>query len=189
MATPPDRSHRPTRDEVAPDQSSPPEPRGTGDGSRQERLGHGESLIDLPVGLDGTGWRTESDSLGAVRVPADRYWGAQTQRSLTHFSIGTDRMPLAGLLERGESTDTAEEIAARTVNKERSRAGEANGDGRTPTDDCSSGRRRGCRSHSGPRGRTLDQFYNEARVKGIRGRSKMTKAQLQRVVDDGGVRS
>ncbi|MDI1289038.1 MAG: class II fumarate hydratase [bacterium] len=65
-----------------------------GDGSRQERRGHGESLLDLPVGLHETGWRTESDSLGEVRVPADRYWGAQTQRSLAHFSIGTERMPL-----------------------------------------------------------------------------------------------
>lgn len=53
------------------------------------------ALLDLPVGLDGTGWRDEHDSLGVVQVPADRYWGAQTQRSLTHFTIGAERMPMA----------------------------------------------------------------------------------------------
>ncbi|GGM21370.1 class II fumarate hydratase [Dactylosporangium sucinum] len=50
---------------------------------------------DLPIGIDATGTRTETDSLGAVDVPADRYWGAQTQRSLEHFDIGDDRMPKA----------------------------------------------------------------------------------------------
>lgn len=51
-------------------------------------------LLDLPVGLDASGWREEHDSLGVVRVPADRYWGAQTQRSLHHFTIGRERMPV-----------------------------------------------------------------------------------------------
>jgi fumarate hydratase class II len=51
------------------------------------------SILDLPVGLDATGQRREFDSLGHVDVPADRYWGAQTQRSLQHFNIGQDRMP------------------------------------------------------------------------------------------------
>src|SRR5580700_11388694 len=52
-------------------------------------------VLDLPVGLTATGTRTETDSMGAVDVPADKYWGAQTQRSLIHFSIGDDRMPKA----------------------------------------------------------------------------------------------
>jgi fumarate hydratase, class II len=50
-------------------------------------------ILDLPIGLDATGMRKEFDSLGVVEVPADRYWGAQTQRSLEHFDIGHDRMP------------------------------------------------------------------------------------------------
>ena len=53
----------------------------------------GPEILDLPVGLDAAGMRRESDSLGEVQVPADRYWGAQTQRSLEHFNIGRDRMP------------------------------------------------------------------------------------------------
>ena len=50
-------------------------------------------ILDVPIGLNATGTRREFDSLGEVEVPADRYWGAQTQRSLVHFSIGTDKMP------------------------------------------------------------------------------------------------
>jgi fumarate hydratase class II len=50
-------------------------------------------ILDLPIGLQATGMRREFDSLGDVEVPADRYWGAQTQRSLDHFNIGNDRMP------------------------------------------------------------------------------------------------
>ena len=88
-----------------------------------------------------------------------------------------------GLLERGDSEDLAEEIAARTVNKERARAGEARQASRTSIDDISSGRRGGLRSHQGPGGRTRDQLYEEARRRGIRGRSRMTKAQLESAVD------
>jgi hypothetical protein len=88
----------------------------------------------------------------------------------------------AGLLDRGEDEDTAEEIAARTVNKERARAGEAEQASRTSTEDISSSRRGGLRSHRGPGGRTRDQLYNEAREKGVKGRSKMNKAQLERAV-------
>src|SRR5207302_4220842 len=84
--------------------------------------------------------------------------------------------------ERGEDEDTAEEIAARTVNKERARAGEAKESSRTSTEDISSGRRGGLRSHRGPGGRTKEQLYNEAREKGIEGRSKMSKAELERAV-------
>jgi fumarate hydratase class II len=53
------------------------------------------AILELPVGLEASGTRTETDSMGAIEVPADRYWGAQTQRSLIHFSIGDDRMPKA----------------------------------------------------------------------------------------------
>jgi len=101
-------------------------------------------------------------------------WNAKRERQYKHIK--------AGLKKRGESEDTAEEIAARTVNKERARAGEAKESSRSSTDDISSGRRGGLRSHSGPGGRTRDQLYNEARKKNIKGRSKMTKAQLQRAV-------
>jgi hypothetical protein len=87
-----------------------------------------------------------------------------------------------GLKERGRSEDTAEEIAARTVNKERARAGEAKQKSRTSTDDISSSRRGGLRSHSGSQGRTKEQLYNEAKNKNIKGRSKMSKAQLEKAV-------
>jgi len=87
------------------------------------------------------------------------------------------------LRDRGESEDTAEEIAARTVNKERARAGEARESSRLSRTDISSGRRGGIRSHRrGPRGRTKDQLYEEAKDRNIRGRSKMTKAELQRAL-------
>ena len=84
---------------------------------------------------------------------------------------------------QGRSERRAEEIAARTVNKERARSGEARTRSRTSTQDISSGRRGGLRSgRSGPRGRTRDQLYNEARRLGVEGRSKMNKAQLERAV-------
>lgn len=87
------------------------------------------------------------------------------------------------LEDRGKSEDLAEEIAARTVNKERARHGEAKTSSRLSREDLSSGRRGGIRSHrTGPRGRTKDQLYEEARDRNIRGRSKMTKAQLQRAL-------
>ena len=85
--------------------------------------------------------------------------------------------------KQGRSEDLAEEIAARTVNKERARHGEAKTSSKTSTKDISSGRRGGLRSHSGPGGRTRDQLYEEAKRKNIPGRSKMTKAQLKRAVD------
>jgi hypothetical protein len=86
--------------------------------------------------------------------------------------------------DRGASEDRAEEIAARTVNKERARAGESRQRSRTSTQDMSSGRRGGKRSGtSGPKGRTRDQLYNEAKKLNIDGRSSMNKTQLQRAVD------
>jgi hypothetical protein len=85
--------------------------------------------------------------------------------------------------EQGRSEDRAEEIAARTVNKERARSGESRSRSRTSTQDISSGRRGGQRSgRSGPKGRTRDQLYNEARQLGIEGRSSMNKSQLQRAI-------
>jgi hypothetical protein len=101
-------------------------------------------------------------------------WSAKRERQYEHIKDG--------LKERGENESTAEEIAARTVNKERARHGEAKESSRTSTDDISSGRRGGLRSHKGPGGRTRDQLYNEARQRNIKGRSKMNKAQLERAV-------
>ena len=87
------------------------------------------------------------------------------------------------LVEQGRSEDTAEEIAARTVNKERARRGEARSSTKLSREDISSGRRGGLRAHrKGPRGRTRDQLYEEARRKGIEGRSKMSKDQLERAL-------
>jgi hypothetical protein len=88
-----------------------------------------------------------------------------------------------GLKSRGTSEGKAEEIAARTVNKERARHGESREASRLSKEDISSGRRGGIRSHrKGPRGRTRDQLYEEARERNIKGRSKMTKAELQRAL-------
>jgi hypothetical protein len=86
--------------------------------------------------------------------------------------------------ERGAGEARAEEIAARTVNKERARSGESRTCSRTSTQDMSSSRRGGQRSGTNrPKGRTRDQLYNEARKLGVEGRLKMNKAQLQRAVD------
>jgi plasmid stabilization system protein ParE len=87
-----------------------------------------------------------------------------------------------GLEKRGRSEDQAEEIAARTVNKARARSGEAKQKSKTSTQDISSSRRGGLRSHSGPGGRTKAQLYEEAKRKNVPGRSSMTKAELERVV-------
>ena len=84
--------------------------------------------------------------------------------------------------ERGGSTRRAEEIAARTVNKERARSGEARSASRTSTEDISSSRRGGLRSHRGARGPTKAQLCAEARSRGVKGRSSMTKAQLARAL-------
>jgi plasmid stabilization system protein ParE len=103
-----------------------------------------------------------------------RAWSKKRERQYEHIK--------EGLEDRGESEDKAEEIAARTVNKERARSGEAKQASRTSTQDISSGRRGGLRSHRGPGGRTKEQLYNEAKNKGVKGRSKMTKAQLEKAV-------
>ena len=103
-------------------------------------------------------------------------WDTKRERQYEHVK--------EGLQTRGRPTGVAEEIAARTVNKERARAGESRRASKTSTRDISSGRRGGVRSHSGGGGRTFDQLYNEARQQGVRGRSRMTKAQLARAVGE-----
>jgi hypothetical protein len=102
-------------------------------------------------------------------------WSKKRERQYDHIKEGLEK--------QGRSEDTAEEIAARTVNKERARAGEARTSSRSSTQDISSGRRGGLRSHKGAGGRTKEQLYNEAKRKGISGRSKMTKAELEKAVD------
>ena len=84
--------------------------------------------------------------------------------------------------QQGRSERRATEIAARTVQKERARSGESRQRSRTSTRDISSGQRGGKRSGGGPKGRTRDQLYNDAKKLGIKGRSSMNKAQLQRAV-------
>ena len=101
-------------------------------------------------------------------------WSKKRERQYDHIK--------EGLEEQGRDEETAQEIAARTVNKERARAGESEQASRSSTDDLSSGRRGGLRSHAGSGGRTRDQLYNEAKQKGVEGRSKMTKAELEKAV-------
>jgi hypothetical protein len=101
-------------------------------------------------------------------------WSKKRERQYEHVK--------EGLEARGEDEEQAEEIAARTVNKERARSGEAAQASKTSTRDISSSRRGGLRSHKGPGGPTRDQLYQEARRKGVKGRSKMNKAELARAV-------
>ncbi len=103
-----------------------------------------------------------------------RAWSAKRERQYEHIKDG--------LLDRGTGEDKAEEIAARTVNKERARHGETRQASRTSVNDISSGRRGGLRSHRGSGGRTYDQLRNEAKERGIKGRSRMNKAQLEEVL-------
>ncbi|MCU1586858.1 MAG: hypothetical protein JWN31_351 [Frankiales bacterium] len=103
-----------------------------------------------------------------------RAWSSKRERQYEHIKDGLE--------ERGTPEAKAEEIAARTVNKERARAGEAKTASRSSVNDISSSRRGGLRSHSGPGGRTKAQLYTEARSKNVKGRSTMTKAELQRAV-------
>ena len=101
-------------------------------------------------------------------------WNPKRERQYEHIKDS--------LLDRGKSEDLAEEIAARTVNKERAQHGEAKEASASTLRDIPAPRRGGLHSHSGEAGRTYDQLYNEAREHGIKGRSKMTKAQLERAV-------
>ena len=98
-------------------------------------------------------------------------WSSKRERQYRHIE--------EGLEQQGRPKQVAKEIAARTVNKERARSGEARQSSKTSTRDISSARRGGMRSHSGPGGRTKAQLYEEARKKNIRGRSTMTKSELE----------
>jgi plasmid stabilization system protein ParE len=103
-------------------------------------------------------------------------WSEKRERQYEHIKDSLE--------DRGTSDKRAEEIAARTVNKERARSGEAETSSRLSKTDISSGRRGGLRSGTNrPKGRTKEQLYNEAKHMGIEGRSQMTKEQLQRAVD------
>jgi hypothetical protein len=103
-----------------------------------------------------------------------RSWSAKRERQYEHIKESAE--------ERGQPEDVAEEIAARTVNKERARSGEAATSSKLSRDDISSGRRGGLRSRRGSGGRTRDQLYEEAKRRNIKGRSSMTKAELERAV-------
>jgi hypothetical protein len=98
-------------------------------------------------------------------------WSSKRERQYQHVK--------ESLQDQGRPAQVAEEIAARTVNKERARHGEAKQASSSSTNDISSGRRGGLRSHSGPGGRTRRQLYGEAQRRGIRGRSTMNKSQLE----------
>src|SRR5580765_8764012 len=103
-------------------------------------------------------------------------WSNKRERQYEHIKDSAKK--------RGTSTKRAKEIAARTVNKQRARTGEAKTSSRLSRTDMSSSRRGGLRSGTNrPKGRTRDQLYNEARHLGIEGRSSMNKEQLQRAVD------
>jgi hypothetical protein len=101
-------------------------------------------------------------------------WSKKRERQYDHIK--------EGLEERGREEKVAEEIAARTVNKERARSGEAERSSKSSTEDLSSSRRGGLRSHRGSGGPTRDQLYEEARRKGVEGRSKMNKKELEKAV-------
>jgi hypothetical protein len=98
-------------------------------------------------------------------------WSDKRERQYLHIKDS--------LLDQGKPQPLAEEIAARVVNKERARHGESVEASPSSIDDMSSSRRGGLRSHKGPRGRTLLQLRNEARQRGLKGRSTMNKAQLE----------
>ncbi|PVE42791.1 hypothetical protein [Limnohabitans planktonicus] len=98
-------------------------------------------------------------------------WSAKRERQYEHIKDS--------LLESGKPEPLAQEIAARVVNKERARHGESETASASSLNDMSSGQRGGMRSHKGPGGRTLLQLRNEARQRGLKGRSKMNKAQLE----------
>ncbi|HEY5302877.1 MAG TPA: hypothetical protein VIJ86_02335 [Acidimicrobiales bacterium] len=108
-------------------------------------------------------------------MPQDS-WSNKRERQYEHVKESE--------LRQGRSEAVAEEIAARTVNKERARSGESRTSSPTSVDDISSGRRGGLRSHRGPTGRTFRQLYEEARRKNVKGRSKMNKSALEKAVDE-----
>ncbi len=102
-------------------------------------------------------------------------WTDKRERQYEHIKKGLEK--------KGKPVKTAEEIAARTVNKERARAGESKTASKASIDDISSSRRGGLRSHDGEGGRTYKQLYAEAKKANVEGRSKMNKAELKRALD------
>lgn len=126
-------------------------------------------------GIDETYRTFEQEQKGGDMPPRGVEKGTKRARQYEHIK--------ESVLERGASEDEAEEVAARTVNKERARSGEASDSSELSREDISSGRRGGLRSHrKSPRGRTRDQLYEEAKARNIRGRSRMSKAELQRAL-------
>src|SRR5581483_3651993 len=124
----------------------------------------------------GTTVTRKSNPTPRRRTMPQRAWSNKRERQYEHIKDSAE--------ERGASTKRAKEIAARTVNKERARSGEARTSSKLSRTDMSSGRRGGQRSGTGrATGRTKDELYNEAKRMNISGRSKMSKAQLQRAVD------
>ncbi|MDT7630941.1 MAG: hypothetical protein QOI50_2871 [Pseudonocardiales bacterium] len=105
-----------------------------------------------------------------------RAWSKKRERQYEHIKDSQ--------VQRGTGEGRAEEIAARTVNKNRAQAGESEQASRTSTEDISPQRRGGKRSHSGSGGRTKEQLYQDAKRHGVKGRSKMSKAQLERALPD-----
>jgi plasmid stabilization system protein ParE len=99
-------------------------------------------------------------------------WSAKRERQYEHIK--------EGLQQRGESDAAAEEIAARTVNKERAQHGEAKHPSPSSLEDMPAGRRGALHAQMGERGRTYQQLYNEAKEKGLKGRSSMSKAELEK---------
>src|SRR5437588_3141187 len=117
--------------------------------------------------------RAVSPAKEEMRMP-QQAWSNKRERQYEHIKESEKK--------QGRSTGRAKQIAAATVNKERARKGESKSASRSSTRDISSGRRGGLRSGSGGGGRTKEQLYNEAKRRGIKGRSRMNKAQLQRAV-------
>jgi hypothetical protein len=101
-------------------------------------------------------------------------WSPKREREYKHIKDS--------LLSRGKDEKLAEEIAARTVNKDRAQHGEAKTASRSSVEDMPASRRGGLHSHKGQGGRTYEQLYNEARDRGVKGRSRMTKAELERAL-------
>jgi len=138
-----------------------------------QRIRVAELMSNRVCRPDPEGTTEASDEEGFV-MP-QKAWNAKRERQYEHIK--------EGLREAGRSEEASEEIAARTVNKERARSGEATTSSRSSREDISSGRRGGLRSHRGAGGRTRDQLYEEAKDLNIDGRSRMNKEQLLRAVN------
>ncbi len=138
---------------------------------RVHRHAHGPGRCACGRGMRGSARPGTTDELSGVDMPRGA-WGAKRERQYEHIK--------EGLQDRGNPR--AEEIAARAVNKERARAGESRTASRSSTHDMSCAKRGGRRSHSGSGGPTKQQLYNEAKHKGVPGRSRMSKAELRKAV-------